>query len=387
VVSGEQAGAGGRRRELKRPSQRVKNRRKFAIRKQDYTFDAKLGIVLTVKALRIFLGDIVAPAVIIGWLLWRYPELVGSSIPWLALGVLWHLTVEICETEFLKNNFHYAYVRWGKQTMAWVIVFCVGGLISISYWIAIKKSLEKLASLGHVDKATTENQQNAPAEKTDPNSAPVLPVQAKEQPKGQSEGQAKEQPKEQPKELQNKAPDHSGLIMREVPSSELGYKKTTPDNFTIEWGTNHWSFRTSELGRQLPFKEMSRIDLGGEVPLSIHFDENNDLRIDAKVYQGLDKVGAVIKGNDFSILNIAWDRNMDAKAFEIVDEHQIPIFSIERPEWDVLRIRGRFVSSKGDVYEVNDTGIDINPTRPVPPPAKLFKYPSTDHLHERSSAP
>src|SRR5216683_2350630 len=101
------------------------------------------------KALRVFMFDIVAPGVIIGWLLWKYPEVLDSVIPWLAFGILWHLTLEILDTDYLKNKTKNLYSKWGKRPMTWLIVFCVGGVVSIGYWYSIRWSLEKLATLKH----------------------------------------------------------------------------------------------------------------------------------------------------------------------------------------------------------------------------------------------
>ena len=179
---------------------------------------------------------------------------------------------------------------------------------------------------------------------------------------------------------------NAGLNLREVPASELGYKNTIPDTFTVEVGTNKWTFQTSEMKKQFPFTRMTMIDVG-KVPFTINFDDKNNLQINATVYQSKDTVGAVIKNNDFAVVDTAWDRNWDATAFEIVDEHQIPIFQIDRSSWGVLHIRGTFIAENGNVFFINDREVRITPTGPVEPPLRIFVYPGNAHFHERASVP
>ena len=114
------------------------------------------------KVLRIFIFDIVAPAVIIGWLLWKYPEQVSALIPWLAEGVLCHLTIEVFETSFLKTRLNAVFERGGTRFMIWILVFCLGGIVSTAYWFSIQKGLAKLASLNKVHEPTTEKQPGKP---------------------------------------------------------------------------------------------------------------------------------------------------------------------------------------------------------------------------------
>jgi len=144
-----------------------------------------------------------------------------------------------------------------------------------------------------------------------------------------------------------------GLEFHEVPPSALGYSKgTVPDAFTIRFGTNSSTFPTARLREQVPFSQMLGIGFPGELPLKIYFDNRGNLRVDATIYQSKGEVAAVIKRSNFAVLNVAWDRNWDETAFEIVDERRIPIFQIERPQWNVLSIRGLFISSNGWTFAI-----------------------------------
>src|SRR5260370_25311180 len=99
------------------------------------------------RKLRIFMFDIVAPGVVVGWLLWKYPELLDTVVPWLIFGILWHLTLEIGEIHFFKEKSKRAYQTRGKRSMTWLIVFAIGGCISLVYWYSIGYGLAELAAL------------------------------------------------------------------------------------------------------------------------------------------------------------------------------------------------------------------------------------------------
>jgi hypothetical protein len=59
------------------------------------------------------------------------------------------------------------------------------------------------------------------------------------------------------------------------------------------------------------------------------------------------------------------------------------MFQVSRPEWNAIRLRGLFITSEGAVVVITDSGLVMNPTSPVVPPSRLFKYPGPTHLHER----
>lgn len=46
------------------------------------------------RKLRVFLCELVGVGLLLAWLMWKYPELVDSTIPWVAFAVLWHATWE-----------------------------------------------------------------------------------------------------------------------------------------------------------------------------------------------------------------------------------------------------------------------------------------------------
>jgi hypothetical protein len=97
------------------------------------------------RPLRIFLFDILAPAIIVSWLFYRYPETLDSAIPWITLGILWHLTFEIIQTEGVKDKVQN--VKASHPKMIWPIAFLVGGLISLGYMFSIKAGIGELAAI------------------------------------------------------------------------------------------------------------------------------------------------------------------------------------------------------------------------------------------------
>jgi len=44
------------------------------------------------RKFRILAVEVVCLGLLLGWLMWKYPELVDHIIPWVALAVVWHLT-------------------------------------------------------------------------------------------------------------------------------------------------------------------------------------------------------------------------------------------------------------------------------------------------------
>jgi hypothetical protein len=94
------------------------------------------------RKLRIFLAEIVAVPIILGWLFFRYPESFDTTVPWIALGVLWHLTWEFV-LDPLRVRAANVLERAGRMT--WIYAFLVGGLISLFYFYAIKSTMATLA--------------------------------------------------------------------------------------------------------------------------------------------------------------------------------------------------------------------------------------------------
>ena len=93
------------------------------------------------RKFRILLFEVIGFAMLVGWLMWKYPELVDDIIPWVALLIAWHVTWEyILDTETVRR---YG-VLLGKRPrpmIAWPLVFILGGLISLAYWQGINKAL------------------------------------------------------------------------------------------------------------------------------------------------------------------------------------------------------------------------------------------------------
>jgi hypothetical protein len=175
----------------------------------------------------------------------------------------------------------------------------------------------------------------------------------------------------------------AGLAFHEVSPENFGFTKTVPNTFTIDFGGNAAEFNTQLLKKQVPFDRLWPIKIGGDLPLKIYFDNNSNIKVDATVYDNYKNIAAIIKRNDFSVINRAWDRNWDNTAFEIVDEQHNTIFQIERSKWNYIKIRGIFINSTGNVLIVTDRSITVNPRKPVPTPRRLFRYPGNVYLNQR----
>ena len=99
------------------------------------------------RKLRILLAEVIGLGVLIGWLMWKYPELVDDIIPWVALLVLWHFTWEFVLDRKIVRHAASATGRKLPRLLAWVLVFVIGECISILYWKGINKSLVRLAAI------------------------------------------------------------------------------------------------------------------------------------------------------------------------------------------------------------------------------------------------
>lgn len=111
--------------------------------------------------------DIVAPGIVIGWVVWRYPELLDRVIPWLCFGILWHLTIEIGDVRVCKDKSRSAYQRWGKRPMSWLIAFGIGGCISLVYWYSVSYGLAELAARGKKLPAPSDTESHGTTDKVE----------------------------------------------------------------------------------------------------------------------------------------------------------------------------------------------------------------------------
>ena len=78
------------------------------------------------RKLRILVFEVIGLGVLIGWLMWKYPELVDDIIPWVALLVAWHFTWEfVLDTKWARRSAGVI----GKKVnhlIIWPLVFLVG---------------------------------------------------------------------------------------------------------------------------------------------------------------------------------------------------------------------------------------------------------------------
>ncbi len=101
----------------------------------------------TMRKFRILFAEVIGLGVLIGWLMWKYPDLVDDIIPWVALLVAWHLTWEFVLDTGVVRRGAAAFRKRVNRVWIWVLVFLIGGGVSVIYWIGIQKALTRLASL------------------------------------------------------------------------------------------------------------------------------------------------------------------------------------------------------------------------------------------------
>jgi hypothetical protein len=122
------------------------------------------------RKFRILAGEVIGLGILIGWLLWKYPELIDGIIPWVALLVAWHITWEcVLDTRGVRH-LALAMGRRVNPVFSWLLVFLLGGAISVLYWVGINKSLVRLAAVA----AQRASQKNS-ATPDSPNKTPSPP--------------------------------------------------------------------------------------------------------------------------------------------------------------------------------------------------------------------
>lgn len=97
-----------------------------------------------VRKLRIFLCELIGVGLLLGWLMWKYPELVETIVPWIALAVALHITwefiIEPCRAGLTKIS------RQMPPEVKWIFIILGTILISLFYLREIKAGLTALST-------------------------------------------------------------------------------------------------------------------------------------------------------------------------------------------------------------------------------------------------
>jgi hypothetical protein len=125
------------------------------------------------RKLRILLAEVVGLGILLGWLMWKYPELIDPIIPWVAWGIAWHVTWEFVLDTKLCRRGALALGKRVNRMGIWIVVFLIGGGISLLYWAGINKALVRLASLAATHKISVGIPDSTP---------PIRPTQSIEPP-------------------------------------------------------------------------------------------------------------------------------------------------------------------------------------------------------------
>ena len=130
------------------------------------------------------------------------------------------------------------------------------------------------------------------------------------------------------------------------------------------------------------------IEMGGFVPVRLHL-ENGKLYADTTVLDLQGNAVIEVQNNKFKIHPIAWDRNSNDMALEVVDARGRPVFQMiyERP--NRIRLTGMFVGGRSQsLLADNDGGFTINPSPEQIEDFKLkpiFMYPAWKYAGQLSN--
>ena len=91
-----------------------------------------------------FVVELVCVGLVVGWLLWKYPEKIDTSITWIILIILWYLTWEFgLNSRLVRDRLAPIIKRCGYMT--WIIAFVLGGVLSTAYLASVRFGLAQLA--------------------------------------------------------------------------------------------------------------------------------------------------------------------------------------------------------------------------------------------------
>jgi hypothetical protein len=148
-------------------------------------------------------------------------------------------------------------------------------------------------------------------------------------------------------------------------------------NYMIKFGGRAAGFEEDQLD-----KPNSSIKIGGMSLFQIYLLDGK-FCIDTSLYSGPGMPQVRIRGNEFVINNPSWDRNFTDKAFEVVDQNEMPMLQVISETTRRIEINGVFPTTDGKgVIVITPSGIgsfkfDSNGQLPTAIPlAPLFKYPS-----------
>lgn len=117
------------------------------------------------------------------------------------------------------------------------------------------------------------------------------------------------------------------------------------------------------------------------LPLKLYIEDNKPY-VDAEIFVHQFLPPVKLRHNELMNLPPHWDRNSNKVAFEIVNEHQVPMYQLYYKTPTHIIINGIFVSGNG-VVVATDSGTILNPSLPVTINIKpIFKYPSWKYRGE-----
>src|SRR5580700_9902111 len=88
--------------------------------------------------LRKFLIELVFVAILVGWIVAKFPEAITPWVPWLCLLVFWHLVRELFPKRWILSTAE------RSRTMIYLVAFMVGGALSTLLVWSVQQGLNKL---------------------------------------------------------------------------------------------------------------------------------------------------------------------------------------------------------------------------------------------------
>jgi hypothetical protein len=172
--------------------------------------------------------------------------------------------------------------------------------------------------------------------------------------------------------------DEETKTMRgELATPEVDYQEP----FYVNFGSNILIQTIDDLSEGINLRRF--IDIGYDYPIQIRFKDKK-LSIYAEIKNDEGVTIAKIVDNNWLVNEnnmIAWDRNYNYYAFEVIDSELIPVLQVVLESQNSIYIGGFFRFPNGRML-VTPTGIIINPSEDqISEHVKcIFRYPSEKNL-------
>jgi len=161
------------------------------------------------------------------------------------------------------------------------------------------------------------------------------------------------------------------------------FKIDTSKPFTVWIGSNSATYSFNDLRNGIDFNRAIHIE-GVNYPIQINFRGNN-LLVSALIKTADNQTIAKMTDNQWAVSSdnlIAFDRNYNAYAVEVIDSNQIPVLQVYEMGQNEIYIGFSAFTLKSWVL-VTPKGLFLNPSNNVTALiSPIFRYPSEKHIGE-----